>query len=71
MYFYDVEMQAWWWTSAANYPFIYVFDPKPDLNGIDIGDAWLWFDRNEFDERSFEVMTGPFDDQFVSFAPRR
>lgn len=35
--FYDFEAEAWWWTSAQNYPALYVYEPGP---------GWVWFDQS-------------------------
>ena len=73
IYFYDIRMDAWWWTKKGVYPYIYVFDPNEDSDGTDIGSAWLrCVGGVTTPPGCFKVMTGEYAGEelyFAHFAP--
>jgi len=69
MYFYDIGMLAWWWTSSDTYPWIYAFDPPADNGGTDIDLAWLFYHKDTRDPRSFFVQTGDLAGTTLYFDP--
>ena len=58
MYFYDNAMGAWWWTRSDIYTYIFAFDPPADNAGTDIDSAWLRYQKDTKNPRSFRVTTG-------------
>ena len=69
MFVYDEVLGAWWWTNETVYPFVYLFEPPADIEGIDIDSAWVWYLELSVTPRLFRVMTGPSEGVWLSFNP--
>ena len=67
LFFFDLGMSAWFWTSSTLYPNLFVFDPQADLGGTDIGNEWVFFFVDPADPRAFAVLTGSSAGQFLQF----
>jgi hypothetical protein len=68
-FFYDDAMTAWWYTDETVYPFIYGFGTPADNAGTVAGDAWLWYFEGSKTPRSFGVVTGAEQGNFLFFNP--
>lgn len=67
-FFWDNAMQAWWWTSPAEYSGLYVYDPPPDLFGNDTDTRWLYYFLDTCHPREFEVVE-PDPDGYPLYPP--
>jgi hypothetical protein len=64
LFFYDPPMSAWWWTTEGTYPYLYIFDPAADNNGLDVATTWVWYFDDDVDPRIFATIPGG---EFLSF----
>lgn len=52
LWFWDAQMQAWWWTSRASYPYLYRAADR----------AWLWYlDGSSAPRQFFNLRTGAWE----------
>jgi len=67
MFFFDIEMDAWWFTNTDSYPYLYVFDPVADLSGDDLASDWVFYFDEPGDTRYFAPVTGPLLGRILDF----
>jgi len=67
MFFYDIEMQTWWYTNTVIYPYLYIFDPTADMSGDDLENDWVFYFDEDGDTRYFAPVTGPLVGRFLEF----